>query len=234
MIDPRYMRIYERLLGAYGPRGWWPVTPPGETAPRYTGGPRTPRQRFEVAAGAVLTQNTAWANASRAIERLNALGAMSPAAIRNMGEGALAEAIRPAGYYNQKAKRLKILAAFFLEGGTRSRAALLALHGVGPETADSILLYAWNIPVFVIDAYTRRMFGRLGLVPESADYDEAQAAFAGNLPRRAGLYREYHALIVEHGKRACKKVPVCKKCLLKTTCALYLSCGKRTSIARSG
>jgi endonuclease-3 related protein len=151
-----------------------------------------------------------------------------------MGEGALAEAIRPAGYYNQKAKRLKILAAFFLEGGTRSRAALLALHGVGPETADSILLYAWNIPVFVIDAYTRRMFGRLGLVPESADYDEAQAAFAGNLPRRAGLYREYHALIVEHGKRACKKVPVCKKCLLKTTCALYLSCGKRTSIARSG
>ena len=152
-----------------------------------------------------------------------------------MDERSLAEIVRPAGYYNQKARRLKILAAHFLARKKPSRDSLLALHGVGPETADSIVLYALNVPTFVIDAYTRRLFARLGLIPEDWSYEEAQAAFEGNLPRRASLYREYHALIVEHGKRACKKAPICKKCLLKTICALYLSLeSARTSIARSG
>jgi endonuclease-3 related protein len=234
MTDPRFKKIYERLRRAYGPRRWWPVTPPGGAVPRYTGGPRSPRQRFEVAVGAVLTQNTAWTNASRAIERLNLLGAMSPRAISDMEERSLAEAIRPAGYYNQKAKRLKILAAYFLSRRTRSRASLLELNGVGPETADSIVLYAWNEPVFVIDAYTRRIFGRLGLIPESAGYEEARKTFEENLPRRASLYREYHALIVEHGKRSCRTVPACKKCLLKPDCASYLTGSGRTSTAKSG
>lgn len=234
MTDPRYKEIFERLLGAYGPRLWWPVTPPGETVPRYTGGPRSRRQRFEVAVGAVLTQNTAWANASRAIERLNRLGAMSPEAILAMDGGALAEAIRPAGYYNQKAERLRTVADHFLSSGSRSRASLLELRGIGPETADSILLYAFGRPVFVIDAYTRRIFGRLGLIGERAGYEEARQAFEGNLPRRASLYREYHALIVEHGKRFCKKSPLCEKCLLKARCDLYVSRCERTSTGESG
>ncbi len=232
--DRRFKRIYERLLRAYGPRRWWPVTPTGETIPRYTGGPRSERQRFEVAVGAVLTQNTAWTNAARAIIHLNRVDAMSPAAIAGMDESDLAGAIRPAGYYNQKAKRLKILAEYFLSKRRRSRASLLALNGVGPETADSILLYAWNRPVFVIDAYTRRMFGRLGLLRENASYDEAQAAFQGNLPHFPALYREYHALIVEHGKRCCKKAPACKKCLLQTNCAVYLGKKEKTICAESG
>lgn len=224
MRDRRFMTVYRRLLRLYGPRGWWPVTPPGELAPRYTGGPASGRQRFEVAVGAVLTQNTAWANASRAIESLNRLEAMSPRAVDRLPLPRLAAAIRSAGYYNQKAERLKTLAAFFLAGTPPTREALLALRGVGPETADSIMLYAFDKPFFVVDAYTRRLFGRLGLVDETAPYEEIRLAFERNLQPRTGVYGEYHALIVEHGKRVCKKVPNCKKCLLIIPRGQYL-CG---------
>lgn len=222
MRDGRFMTIYRRLLRLYGPQGWWPVTPPGELAPRYTGGPADDRQRFEVAAGAILTQNTAWANASRAIESLNRLKALSPRAIDRMPLARLAVIIRSAGYYNQKAERLKTLASFFLSRARPTREALLALRGVGPETADSIMLYAFDEPYFVVDAYTRRLFGRLGLVNEMAPYEEIRLAFERNLPPRPGVYGEYHALVVEHGKRVCKKVPNCKKCLLITPRARYL------------
>jgi endonuclease-3 related protein len=221
-MDDRFIEVYEILRAAYGPRRWWPVTPPGETAPRYTGGPRTERQRFEVAAGAVLTQNTAWANAARAVESLNRLGAMSPDAIERMDVRSLAQAIRCAGYFNQKAKRLKTIASYFRAGRRPTRAGLLELDGVGPETADSIMLYAFGARCFVVDAYTRRLFGRLALVDQSASYDEIRGRFERNLPRRAFVYKEYHALIVEHGKLVCRKVPSCEKCLLKRRCALYL------------
>ncbi len=234
MNDPRFRKIYDRLLREYGQQRWWPVTPRGGTTPRYSGGPRDDRERFEVAVGAVHTQNTAWANAARAIERLNEIGAMSPAAIAGMEEASLAASIRSAGYYNQKAKRLRTIAAYFLAGAERSRESLLALNGVGPETADSILLYAWGRRFFVVDAYTRRMFGRLGLVAPRASYDEIRLSFEGNLPRRSRLYQEYHALIVAHGKRICKKIPICKKCLLKNLCAVYLSISKRTQAAIIG
>jgi endonuclease-3 related protein len=218
----RFMTAYELLRRAYGPQRWWPVTPPGETKPRYTGGPHTELQKFEVAAGAILTQNTAWSNASRAIESLNENRFMNPEALLGLDEKSLARLIRSAGYYHQKAKRLKILAAFFLTREIVTRRSLLALNGVGPETADSIMLYAFGEPHFVVDAYTRRIFGRLGLAHPDAPYEEVRRIFERNLPRRIHVYREYHALIVEHGKRVCNKVPLCEICLLKNLCNLYL------------
>jgi endonuclease-3 related protein len=226
-MDGRFMKVYELLRRAYGPRRWWPVTPPGGTAPLYTGGPRSDLQRFEVAAGAILTQNTAWTNAARAIESLNRLGAMSPEAIERMDVQSLALAIRSAGYFNQKAKRLKTIAVWFSANRKGTRDGLLALDGVGPETADSIMLYAFDAPFFVVDAYTRRLFGRLALVDASASYEEIRERFEQNLPRRVFVYKEYHALIVEHGKLYCRKAPLCEKCLLKRLCPMYLERNER-------
>ena len=226
----RFVEVFELLRRAYGPRRWWPVTAPGETRPRYTGGPKNELQRFEVAVGAILTQNTAWSTASRAIEDLNSIGAMSPEALVRLDGKSLAQRIRSAGYYNQKALRLKTLAAFFASTKTITRESLLALKGVGHETADSIMLYGFGEPFFVVDVYTRRIFGRLGLVAPDAPYDDVRLEFERNLPRRVFVYREFHALIVEHGKRACKKNPLCENCLLKGLCNLYLwkSKGKAT------
>jgi len=210
------------LLDEYGPQRWWPVTPAGETKPRYTGGPRSAVQRFEVAVGAVLTQNTAWSNAERAIEEMNRRGLMSPAALESVSERTLARVIRSAGYYNQKAKRLRTLAAFCRRTRKITRESLLALNGIGFETADSIMLYARGIPSFVVDAYTRRVFGNLGLIRSDAAYDEIRLAFERNIPRDAYVYKEYHALIVEHGKKTCKKKPICEKCFLKCLCRCML------------
>ncbi len=213
-----FIGLYETLLAAYGPRGWWPVTPPGERRPRYTGGPENAAQRFEVAVGALLTQNTAWANASRAIERLNEAQILDPEGIDGTDEGALADMIRSSGYFNQKAGRLKRLARFFMEKDEITREGLLSIRGVGPETADSILLYGFGRPFFVVDAYTRRILGRLGLVEEKAPYEEIRKTLEGELPRDAALYQEYHALIVEHAKRFCRKRPLCEDCPLGERC----------------
>lgn len=232
-MDARFMKVYELLRRAHGPRRWWPVTPPGGMKPLYTGGPRSDLQRFEVAAGAILTQNTAWVNAARAIESLHRLGAMSPDAIGRMDARSLARAIRPSGYFNQKAKRLRTIAAYFRENRKGTREGLLALDGVGPETADSIMLYAFNAPFFVVDAYTRRLFGRLALVDPSAPYEEIRDRFERNLPRRVFVYKEYHALIVEQGKLVCRKAPLCEKCLLKELCLMYLE-RKETIRGESG
>lgn len=214
-----FVEIYEMLLAEYGPQGWWPVTPPGERTPRYTGGPSGHAQRFEVAVGALLTQNTSWLNASRAIERLNDARLLGPDTIVGTDERVLARLIRPAGYFNQKAKRLKTLARFFAEGQEVTRESLLALEGVGPETADSILLYGFGEPLFVVDAYTRRIFGRLGLLDVGAPYERMRELFEGALPRDAALFQEYHALIVEHAKRCCRKRPLCGECPLADLCA---------------
>jgi endonuclease-3 related protein len=228
----RFAAVYEILRRAYGPQRWWPVTPAGEMRPRYTGGPETEPQRFEVAAGAILTQNTAWSNAARAIESLNAGRFLNPEALLALDEKSLAGIIRSAGYYNQKAKRLKILAAFFLTGEKITSQSLLALNGVGPETAYSIMLYAFGEPCFVVDAYTRRIFGRLGLVNPDAPYEEVRRIFERSLPQRIRVYREYHALIVEHGKRVCKKVPLCEICLLRNLCNVYLMRNKGRAAKR--
>ena len=210
--------VYDRLLSAYGPRGWWPVTSPGERTPRYTGGPVDDRQRFEVAVGALLTQNTAWRNARLAIERLTSAGLVDPGSIAGTSEKQLASLVRPSGFYNQKARRLRALARYL--GGVErpTRSGLLDLNGIGPETADSIMLYAHGELFFVVDAYTRRIFGRLGVLDGGESYGRVASRFAAALPSSVDMYREYHALIVEHAKRHCARRPRCPDCPLADLC----------------
>ena len=205
--------IYDRMLRAYGPQHWWPA----ETA-------------FEVMVGAILTQSAAWRNVEKAINNLKAVDAVSPEALRRLSEKELARLVYPAGYYNAKARKLKALARYLgdrfdddleamaSEDVDSLRAELLAVYGIGEETADDIMLYAADKPVFVVDAYTRRVFFRLGLAPESGPYSAYQAVFAENLAPDAELFGEYHALIVVHGKDVCKKRPLCQGCCLLEVC----------------
>ena len=205
------MAMYRALFRAYGPQHWWP----GDTP-------------FEVMVGAVLTQNTAWINVEKAIKNLKRERLLSPARLRDVAPRRLALLIRPSGYFNIKAKRLVHLMDF-LAGRYRGslarmlrddpgelRKGLLLVNGIGPETADSMILYAAGKPVFVVDAYTKRIFTRHGLVSERAGYDDVQQLFMGSLPGDAGLFNEYHALLVKVGKIHCKKrAPRCPGCPLE-------------------
>ena len=206
-----FRAIFDLLLAHFGPQHWWPADSP-----------------FEVLVGAVLTQNTNWQNARRAIEALKARDCLSFAALDDLPMDELATLIRPCGYHSVKAKRLKNLLAMLqrkYDGDIAAiahdvlpaaREKLLAVSGVGPETADAILLYAAGHPIFVVDAYTHRIFSRHFLVPEESDYDEIQSAFMAALPADAALFNEYHALIVELGKGYCKKsAPRCADCPLR-------------------
>ncbi len=207
----RLRRLYALARRAQGPQRWWPA--------------RTP---FEVMVGAILTQNTAWTNVERAIANLRAARALTPKGLLALPPRRLARAIRPSGYFNQKATRLRGYARWYVRrfGGSparmrrepadRLRGALLSLKGIGPETADSILLYALGSPVFVVDAYTRRIGERHGLLEAGAGYDEIQRVFRAHLPRRAGLYNDYHAQIVAVGKGFCRKREArCGECPLR-------------------
>lgn len=212
---PLWHQVHDRLLAAFGPQDWWP----GETP-------------FEVMVGAVLTQNTAWSNVEKAIARLKAAQALDCAAILAMDPEVLAQHIRPAGYYNVKSRRLQALCRFLQEAGVADdpaglaaafprdalRTRLLAVHGVGEETADSILLYALHLPSFVVDAYTRRIFGRLGLLAGDERYADIRACFQRRLPADVALYNEYHALIVNLGKAVCRPKPRCELCPLAPVC----------------
>lgn len=181
-------------------------------------------------AGAVLTQSAAWTNVEKAIARLKEADLLSPEAIMKADEDTLAEAIRPSGYFNVKTRKLKALAAWLVAGYNGQadkllpaetdalRQELLEVWGIGEETADSILLYACGKPVFVIDAYTRRIFSRLGLAERDAGYDRLQRLFTANLAADAAVFNEYHALIVRHAKEHCRVKPVCQGCVLKTIC----------------
>lgn len=203
--------IHDRLLGAYGPQGWWPAETP-----------------FEVIVGAVLTQNAAWQNVEYALENLRAAGALDPEIILALGDERLGELIRPSGYYNVKARRLKSVCHHVLDGGgidgladkprSELRQGLLAVNGVGRETADDIVLYAFHRPVFVIDAYTRRIFARLGVIDGREGYEELRGAFEGALGPKTELYQEYHGLIVRHAKQACGVRPGCDRCCLRRRC----------------
>jgi endonuclease III related protein len=206
----KYLHIYDILFGFFGPQGWWP----GETA-------------FEVVVGAVLTQNTNWGNVSKAIMNLRSGGLLSFEALLAVPFADLACLIRPSGYYNLKAKRLKNLLQMVLEkyqgeldlllqdDVERGRKNLLSVQGVGPETADSILLYAGNHPLFVVDTYTHRIFSRHHLLADESDYDSIQETFMGKLPMDSSLFNEYHALIVKLGKEYCRKTkPLCEDCPL--------------------
>ena len=215
--------LYTELLDEYGPQGWWPLPSragrrgfdgrgyhPGDTA-----SPRDRAGRFEVALGAVLTQNTAWANAERALLALTDAGIRLPAHVAARGTRSLARLVRASGSYNVKARKLRNLAAFF-EGhdlaGAPDRAALLAVWGVGPETADSILLYAFGEPVFVVDAYTRRLLARRGVGGGAEPYEEVQRLFHRALDPDPSVFNEYHALIVRHAKEHCRASPRCPGC----------------------
>ena len=202
--------VYERLHAAFGPQHWWP----GETP-------------FEVVVGAVLVQNTAWRNVERAIENLRDAGVMEPEALDAVPEQELAELIRPAGYYQVKARRLRNLLkliverydgsldAMFHTDLTTLREELLGVSGIGPETADAILLYAGSLPTFVVDTYTHRVLARHGWIGYEADYHEIKDHFEANLPADAALYNEYHALLVRVGKDFCRKTaPKCALCPL--------------------
>lgn len=203
-------KTYNKLFKAFGKQRWWP----GETA-------------FEIIVGAILTQNTAWTNVEKAIHNLKKAKLLNPKKIHDLSHAELAKYIRPAGYFNIKAKRLKHFLNYLFDdyGGNLKkmlrkrtdslRRELLSVNGIGPETADSILLYAGNHPVFVVDAYTKRIFSRHGIIPADADYHDVQEIFMKNLAHDVKNFNEYHALIIKTGKDLCKnRKPLCSKCPL--------------------
>jgi len=203
------LKVYNKLLKEFGKQHWWPVTNKTEDQRSSSD------SRFEICVGAILTQNTSWQNVEKAIKNLIESNMLSKEAIRNATINKVAKLIRSSGYYKQKAKKLKIFASF---SGSISRENLLSLWGIGPETADSMLLYAYNKPYFVVDAYTKRIFTRLGMIKGDESYEEVRALFEKKLPKDVEIYKEFHALIVELGKRYCKKEPDCKNCPLKSDC----------------
>ena len=204
------VEMYERLLRTVGPRHWWPGESP-----------------FEVIVGAILTQNTSWANVEKAIGNLKKAGILSPLGIRNIARDELAELIRPSGFYRLKSNRLKGFVDFFYEefngditrmrsqdlGSVREK--LLKVHGIGLETADSIILYALEKPVFVVDAYTRRILSRHKLISEKWSYEEVQCMVMGKVGGDVEMYNEFHALLVFLGKHWCRKIPRCDGCPLE-------------------
>ena len=203
-------KVFRTLARELGPQHWWPAESP-----------------FEVMVGAMLVQNTAWKNVERALDNLRAADLLAPFRLAEVAEEELAELIRPAGYYRVKAKRLRHLLAFIVERFAGSidamravpvsvmRRELLAIHGVGPETADSILNYALGQPALVVDAYTLRIWTRHGWIHPRADYHGLQAEVARGLPADAQTYNELHALIVSVGHHWCKRTPKCESCPLR-------------------
>ena len=213
-------KIYEKLHDLYGPQGWWPLINHDGVNPTKTGAirgyhpenydlPVERNQIYEIILGAILTQNTSWLSAEMALFNLNELNVIEPEKLLELDDETLKSAIRCAGFLNQKAIYIKEITKFFisLNGSIPSRKELLAVKGVGNETADSILLYAYKQPQFVVDAYTKRIFTHLGLVNEDIKYMELKNLFESNLPEGVEVYQEYHALIVEHAKRYYSKKP---------------------------
>ena len=206
-------RIYVRFLEEYGPQGWWPAATP-----------------LGVVLGAILTQSVAWRGVERALNNLESAGCMTVEALRDIPEADLADLVRPSGYFNAKAKKIKAfihhlvdhydgnLDAMLSRCTEELRPELLSIHGVGEETADDIILYAAGQPSFVIDSYTRRIMKRLGLEPSNEKYSSYQAIFHGNLPSDAEMFNEYHALLDQHAKAVCRKEPQCASCCLRDLC----------------
>jgi endonuclease-3 related protein len=210
----RLSGIFRRLSECFGPQFWWPGESP-----------------FEVMIGAILTQSASWHNVEMAITSLKKAAMLSPPALREMPPGELARYIHSSGYYNAKAKKLKALADWlgiygddlhkaFAGGLDEKRRELLGIHGIGPETADSILLYAAGKPVFVIDAYTRRIIDRVGIAPAENSYSAYQRLFTSNLEARSAYFNEYHALLVKLGKDVCRKKPLHGGCCIRQLCDL--------------
>ncbi|PLY07921.1 MAG: endonuclease [Desulfuromonas sp.] len=219
MTRPTFQQVYQQLFDHFGPQHWWPAKSP-----------------FEVVIGAILTQNTAWSNVEKAIDNLRESGHLTAQALNGISQQELEPLIQPSGFFRQKSARLKKLAALLVEQHQgeierfchgdleEARQRLLTLKGIGPETADSILLYACERPSFVVDAYTRRLFSRLRLLRGDEDYAHIRQRFMDNLPEDTHLFNEYHALIVAHCKRHCRKrKPECPACPLLKLCPFALT-----------
>ena len=207
-------RVYDMLYERYGPQGWWPA-----------------KTKFEVVLGAILVQSTAWVNAAKALDAIREAGALDAAALARMSEQEIAQLVRSSGFYTVKGRRVKAfvdhvkerhrgdLDAMLEQDMAALRNALLGIHGIGEETADCIILYAAGKPSFVVDEYTRRIVGRLGLGPGGrGSYADIQRLFEGALPRDAGMLGECHALLVALAKDVCKKRPECGRCVLNKVC----------------
>jgi len=210
VTDSPLLALYHSLHTHYGDLAWWPAD-----------------SAFEIAVGAILTQNTDWRNVEKALGNLKSANVLSIEAILETPTDQLEMLVRPSGYFRMKADRLKQLCDFLQSnsfdalkkmGREHARELLLCVKGVGPETADDIVLYALDIPSFVIDTYTRRLLERFGLYSAKLKYSVLQAAFHQQLPEDSSLFKQYHALIVEHAKVSCRKKPLCESCALKETC----------------
>ena len=213
-ITEKLFSLYNQLLAQHGHRKWWPADTP-----------------FEVALGAILTQATSWRNVEKAMENLKSADAFTPEEIASISQATLERLIRPSRYFRMKAQKVRAFVEYiaerpmhvmFKQNVSELREELLSIYGVGPETADTIILYAAGKPSFVVDSYTYRLFSRLGWVAGNYNYEKLRALFMDNLPHDVDLFNEYHALIVGHGARVChKKTPNCEECRLKTSCAYY-------------
>jgi len=213
-LNQQLLQLFNLLFDNYGPQNWWPGESP-----------------FEVIIGAILTQSAAWTNVEKAIYNVKKADLLNPVSLRSISNSELAELIFPSGYYNAKARKIKAfvehlgsahldsLENLFSADIDQLRNELLSIHGIGPETADSIILYAAGKPIFVIDAYTVRLLSRIGISPSRNCYNEFQALFMDNLPSESYLFNEYHALLVRHGKEICRKKPLCDKCCLTSICS---------------
>ena len=207
-------QVYDLLYERYGPQGWWPA-----------------KTKLEVVLGAILVQSTAWGNAAKALDAIREAGVLDVAALARLSEGELGELVRSSGFYTVKARRVKAfvdhvmeryggdLDAMLEQGETELRRELIGVHGIGEETADCIVLYGAGKPTFVIDEYTRRIVGRLGVGPGGrGTYADYQRMFEEAIPSDAGVYGEYHALLIALGKDVCRKSPLCGGCALKQVC----------------
>jgi len=219
---PPYTEIYNILFQNYGSQGWWPINNIYKKRNSLTN-----EEKFEIIIGAILTQNTAWTNVEKALNELRRNNCLSLKGILETRQETLAMYIKSSGYNNQKAERLKIVAQFLLQHPLEElqnmeikelRTLLLSVKGIGPETADSIILYAFAKPSFVIDAYTKRIISRIGFCRKDISYDELQTLITNNIEKDTELYNEYHALLVEHAKRYCRIKPECNTCILKDSC----------------
>jgi len=228
--------IYIRLLEAYGQQGWWPIESLSENKIGRVSFdchgyhhadyafPKTIKQKFEIAIGAVLTQNTAWENVQKAMYNLVCQKMLAPGSFIDSRKDKIAGLIRPSGYFNMKALKLKCLDQAWQKGKWHlskhrpAREDLLSVWGIGDETADSIMLYAFHEPLFVVDTYTKRIFYRLGIIDEKMKYEEVQDFFHKNLPCEERIFNEYHALIVRHAKEHCRKNPLCDGCPIISLC----------------
>jgi len=212
-----FQKIYQILYNHFGPQKWWPTTD-------------NKNPKFEIIVGAILTQQTSWNNVEKAINNLKRENLLNPKKMLDIKNKNLEKLIQSSGYYRQKTKKLKNFINFlwnrydgkveklFSQPIPKLREELLSVNGIGKETADSIILYAANKPIFVVDAYTTRIFNRIGITKER-DYDEIQKLFQKNLPNDVQLFNEFHALIVKLGKEYCKKKPKCNECPLNSICS---------------